>query len=89
MSPASHWLCGCLQELDVKTLVFIPPQQSFSQPLLASGCEAHRGVVVNEICLMRFHRKHWLSSGELKFSTAGEMSGEVLSTDMGILLLVD
>lgn len=31
--------------------------------------------------LLRFLKKHWLSSGDMKFSTAGVMSGEVLGTD--------
>lgn len=45
--------------------------------------------MVSEMHLVRFLKKQWLSSGELKFSTTGEMSGgEVLGTGMGILLLV-
>lgn len=67
---------------------FLSPQRSFSQVLLASGYEAHEEAMVSEMCLVRFLEKHWLSSAELKFPTAGEMSGEVLGTDICILLLV-
>lgn len=38
--------------------------------------------------LIRFLKKHWLSSGDLRFSPTGEMSGGVSGTGMGTLLLV-
>lgn len=69
-------------------LWFLSPQQSFSQPVLASGYEAHEVATVSEMCLIRFLKKLWLSSGDLKFSTVGETSGEVSGRNMGILLLV-
>lgn len=58
---------------------FLFPQQSLSQALLALGYEAHEVAMVSEMHLVRFLKKHWLSSGELKFSAAGEMSREVSS----------
>lgn len=69
-------------------LWLLSPQQSFSWPLLASGYKAHEVAVVGEMHLMRFLKKHWLSSGDLRFSPTGKISGEVSGTDMGILLLV-
>lgn len=38
-------------------------QPSFSQLLLASGCEACEVAMISEMLLMRFCRKHWPPCG--------------------------
>lgn len=39
-------------------------QPSFSQPLLASGCEACEVAMISKMLLMRFCKKHCPSSGD-------------------------